>query len=152
MLRQGWLSTLNVAHLRLMSAGWAEPARNAHLDGPPLRVGRTHGATPFRLSLDIGDVGHTVVVGPTGAGKSVLLAMLVAQFRRYTGSHVFAFEMGRSLRATILGLGGEYHDLGLSGDTASQTLARVVAPADPSPSACRVEGRPAWYDGVIRTE
>jgi len=24
----------------------------------------------------VGDVGHTIVVGPTGAGKSVLLSML----------------------------------------------------------------------------
>src|SRR3546814_8858458 len=148
MLRQGWLSTLNVAHLRLMSAGWAEPARNAHLDGPPLRVGRTHGATPFRLSLDIGDVGHTVVVGPTGAGKSVLLAMLVAQFRRYAGSRVFVFEMGRSLRATLLGLGGESHDLGLEGEAAFQPLARVDDPAYCSQAAEWGEGRLA-LEGVV---
>ncbi|AWX93979.1 hypothetical protein DPM13_16245 [Paracoccus mutanolyticus] len=39
-------------------------------------------STPFRLSLHVGDVGHTLVVGPTGAGKSVLLALMVA-VRRY---------------------------------------------------------------------
>ena len=31
---------------------------------------RTEGSTPFRFSLHVGDVGHTLVVGPTGAGKS----------------------------------------------------------------------------------
>jgi type IV secretory pathway VirB4 component len=60
----------------------------------------------------IGDVGHTLVAGPTGMGKSVLLAMLAMQFRRYRGSRIFAFDMGRSMRATILGLGGEHYDLG----------------------------------------
>ena len=45
----------------------------------------TEGATPFRFSLHVGDVGHTLVVGPTGAGKSVLLALMALQFRRYAG-------------------------------------------------------------------
>ncbi len=52
----------------------------------------------------VGDVGHTLVVGPTGVGKSVLLATLVLQFRRYADSRVFVFDKGHSARATILGL------------------------------------------------
>ena len=39
-----------------------------------LQVYRKSPPTPFRLDLHVGDVGHTLVVGPTGAGKSVLLA------------------------------------------------------------------------------
>ena len=35
-----------------------------------LLFGKTEGSTPFRFSLHVGDVGHTLVVGPTGAGKS----------------------------------------------------------------------------------
>jgi ABC-type molybdenum transport system ATPase subunit/photorepair protein PhrA len=46
----------------------------------------TDGATPFRLDLHVGDVGHTMIVGPTGAGKSVLLATLAAQWLRYVMS------------------------------------------------------------------
>ena len=45
------------------------PEYNAHLDGPPLLMAETGGATPFRLSLHQGDVGHTIIVGPTGAGR-----------------------------------------------------------------------------------
>ena len=44
---------------------------------------KTEGSTPFRFSLHVGDVGHTLIVGPTGAGKSVLLALMALQFRRY---------------------------------------------------------------------
>ena len=29
------------------------------------------------------DIGHAIMFGPTGAGKSTHLAMLVAQLRRY---------------------------------------------------------------------
>jgi type IV secretion system protein VirB4 len=64
-----------------LSAVWAGPERNEHLGGPPLLFAKTDGATPFRLSLHVGDVGHTLVVGPTGAGKSVLLALIALQFR-----------------------------------------------------------------------
>lgn len=111
-VRQPIVSTLNLAHLMPVSAVWAGPEKNAHLGGPPLIVTRTEGATPFRLVTHIGDVGHTLVAGPTGMGKSVLLATLALQFRRYPGSRVFAFDMGRSMRATVLGLGGEFYDLG----------------------------------------
>ena len=124
-VRQPIVSTLNLAHLLPVSAVWAGPEKNAHLDGPPLIVTRTDGATPFRLVTHIGDVGHTLVVGPTGMGKSVLLATLVLQFRRYPGSQVFAFDMGRSLRATVLGLGGEHYDLGSEDEIAFQPLAGI---------------------------
>ncbi|MDH4611542.1 conjugal transfer protein TrbE [Pseudomonas sp. BN102] len=124
-VRQPLISTLNLAHLMPVSAVWAGPARNDHLDGPPLVVTRTDGATPFRLVTHVGDVGHTLVAGPTGMGKSVLLATLAMQFRRYQGSCLFLFDMGRSLRATVLGLGGEHYDLGGDGDLAFQPLARI---------------------------
>jgi type IV secretory pathway VirB4 component len=62
--------------------------------------------------LHVGDVGHTLVVGPTGAGKSVLLALMALQFRRYRDSQVFAFDFGGSIRAAALAMGGDWHDLG----------------------------------------
>jgi type IV secretion system protein VirB4 len=127
-VRQPLISTLNLAHMMPLSAVWAGPERNGHLDAPPLIVTRTAGATPFRLVTHVDDVGHTFVVGPTGAGKSVLLAMLALQFRRYANSRVFVFDKGRSLRATVLGLGGEHYDLSTGGSIAFQPLARIDEP------------------------
>jgi type IV secretion system protein VirB4 len=124
-VRQPIVSTINLAHLLPLSAVWAGPDRNAHLNAPPLIVTRTDGATPFRLVTHVGDVGHTLVVGPTGVGKSVLLATLVLQFRRYPGSRVFVFDKGHSARATILGLNGEHYDLGHDGAIAFQPLAYI---------------------------
>jgi len=111
-VRQPPVSTLNLAHMIPLSAVWAGPARDDHLDAPPLFFGRTEGATPFRFSLHVGDVGHTLVVGPTGAGKSVLLALMALQFRRYAKAQVFAFDFGGSIRAAALAMGGDWHDLG----------------------------------------
>ena len=112
-IRQPLLHTLNIAHLAPLSAVWAGEAWNRHLDAPPLLYATTHETTPFRLSTHVGDVGHALIVGPTGAGKSVLLALMALQFRRYAGAQVFAFDKGRSLRAAILALGGAFHDLGV---------------------------------------
>ncbi len=115
-----------------LSAVWAGPERNAHLDGPPLMVTRTDGATPFRLVTHVGDVGHTLIVGPTGAGKSVLLALMALQFRRYPKLAVFFFDKGRSARATILGL------------AASTTISGAMARSRSSRCAHRRPAMRAW--------
>ncbi len=146
-VRQPIVSTLNLAHLMPVSAVWAGPEKNDHLEGPPLIVTRTDGATPFRLVTHIGDVGHTLVAGPTGMGKSVLLATLAMQFRRYRGSRIFAFDMGRSMRATILGLGGEHYDLGTDGEIAFQPLARIDREGYRTWAAEWIEGR-LLHEGV----
>ena len=111
-VRQPPVSTLNLAHMIPLSAVWAGPERDEHFDAPPLLFGKTEGSTPFRFSLHVGDVGHTLVVGPTGAGKSVLLALIALQFRRYPRSQVFAFDFGGSIRAAALAMRGDWHDLG----------------------------------------
>ncbi|UHD45752.1 conjugal transfer protein TrbE [Aureimonas altamirensis] len=130
-VRQPPISTLNLAHMIPLSAVWAGPESDEHFAAPALLYGRTEGSTPFRLSLHVGDVGHTLVVGPTGAGKSVLLALMALQFRRYPRAQVFAFDFGGSIRAATLAMGGDWHDLGgnlTEGDDASvslQPLARI---------------------------
>jgi type IV secretory pathway VirB4 component len=79
------------------SAVWAGPERDEHFQAPSLFFARTEGSTQFRFSLHVGDVGHTLIVGPTGAGKSVLLALMALQFRRYAGAQIFAFDFGGRL-------------------------------------------------------
>lgn len=129
-VRQAPISTLNLAHMMPLSAVWAGPAADAHFNAPPLLYGKTEGATPFRLVLHVGDVGHTLVVGPTGAGKSVLLAAMALQFRRYAGAQVFAFDYGGSIRAATLAMGGDWHDLGGSIDAEAALLLQPLARID----------------------
>jgi type IV secretion system protein VirB4 len=73
-----------------------------------------------------------LVVGPTGAGKSVLLALMALQFRRYAGSQVFAFDFGGSIRAAALAMGGDWHDLGgaLSDNTTEPVALQPLALID----------------------
>jgi len=134
-VRQPLVHSLNLAHLMPLSSVWAGPERNGHLDAPPLLHARTTGSTPFRLSTHVGDVGHMLIVGPTGAGKSVLLSLLALQFRRYPGARVYIFDKGRSARAAVLATGGVHHALGSRGGEgeeglAFQPLRRIDDPAE----------------------
>ena len=144
-VRQPIVHTLNLAHMMPVSAVWAGPEKNRHLDAPPLMMTETRGATPFRLDLHSGDVGHAFVVGPTGSGKSVLLSLLAMQFRRFIGSQVAIFDRGRSARAASLAMGGESIELGLEGTLSLQPLARIDEPGE---LAFALE----WVSGLVTNE
>lgn len=147
-VRQPIVHTLNLAHLMPLSALWAGPERNDHLDGPPLLFAETGGSTPFRLSTHVGDVGHMLIVGPTGAGKSVLLSLLALQFRRYAAAQVFVFDKGWSARAAVLAMGGVHHELAGSacdGSLSFQPLKRIHEAAERTWAA-------EWLAGLLAHE
>ncbi|WP_276912610.1 conjugal transfer protein TrbE [Hyphomonas atlantica] len=149
-VRQPPVSTLNLVHMIPISAVWAGPARNDHLDGPPLFYAETEGSTPFRFSPHVGDVGHTLVVGPTGSGKSVLLALMALQFRRYGRSQVFAFDFGGSIRCATVACGGDWQDLAgaLSDDQAAVQLQPLRNIDDIGERAWAQD----WLSGLIARE
>jgi type IV secretion system protein VirB4 len=150
-VRQPPVSTLNLAHIIPLSAVWAGPARDEHFQAPPLLFGKTEGSTPFRLSLHVGDVGHTLIVGPTGAGKSVLLSLMAMQFRRYRDNQIFAFDFGGSIRTAAIAMGGDWHDLGGSlsaGSEQSVSLQPLAQIDDPSERAWAAE----WVAAILAKE
>ena len=149
-VRQPPVSTLNLVHMIPISAVWAGPTRNEHLDGPPLFYAETEGSTPFRFSPHVGDVGHTLVVGPTGSGKSVLLALMALQFRRYGSSQVFAFDFGGSIRCATVACGGDWQDLAgaLSDDEAAVQLQPLRNIDDIGERAWAQD----WLSGLIARE
>lgn len=133
-VRQPIVHTLNLAHMMPLSAVWAGPQTNTHLSGPPLLHATTGSHTPFRLVTHQGDVGHSLIVGPTGAGKSVLLSLIAAQFRRYADAQVFVFDKGNSAKAITAAFGGDHYPLGSSeaSDLSFQPLARINDPSEQS--------------------
>lgn len=139
-VRQPILHTLNLAHMTPLSSVWAGEARNRHLNAPALIQGHTHETTPFRINLHVGDVGHTIIVGPTGSGKSVLLSLLAMQWRRYEGGQVFLFDKGRSARAATLALEGAHIDLGGAATPALQPLRDIDTETGASFAADWLEG------------
>lgn len=124
-VRRPMVSTLNLADLLPVSAVWAGPSRDPCLDAAPLAIARTTGATPFRLALHVGDVGHAMVVGPTGSGKSALLSFLALQWFRYPRARVVFLDKGRSARAATLAAGGVWRALEPGQPFALQPLAHL---------------------------
>jgi len=98
---------------------WAGRDRCPHpdwADRPPLAVVSTATRESYSLNLHVGDVGHTLIFGPTGAGKSVLLNFLISSFRRYgRDAAIYSFDVGYSQLAHCLAAGGRHYDLGEDG-------------------------------------
>ncbi|GHS92669.1 conjugal transfer protein TrbE [Planctomycetales bacterium] len=117
-VRRPLLNTVNLAHLLPTSSVWLGADKCPHKkypeNSPALLYGVASGSSPFRLNLHVSDLGHTVIFGPTGAGKSVLLATLAAQFLRYKGMTVFHFDKGRSVYALCKAVNGQHYDIGSS--------------------------------------
>ena len=114
-LRRPVLSTDNLVDVLPLTAPWGGhrevPSGLFPPHSPPLLWAKTDGSTPFRLCLHEGDVGHTLVVGATGAGKSVLVGLLLAQWRRYAGARTVTFDVGYSHYVSGRAMGAAHYDL-----------------------------------------
>jgi len=132
-LRRVLVSTRNAADMLPITSVWAGLAGNPSPffppRSPPLLWAATTGSTPFRVNLHDSDVGHTIIVGKTGAGKSTLVGMLLAQFQRYAAAQSFLFDVGYSGRRLCEAIGGRHYDVaaGRADALCFQPLARVDA-------------------------
>ena len=76
-VRRKLVSSGNLSHVIPLSAVWVGQSVNTHMaeinsvDVPHV-VCSTGFGTPFFLSLNVGDSGHTLICGPTGSGKSTI--------------------------------------------------------------------------------
>jgi type IV secretion system protein VirB4 len=129
-VRRPLISTLNLCDLLPISAIWAGPKSNNHLASSPLLIGEATGSTPFRLSLHVGDVGHSLILGPTGSGKSALLAFIALQWLRYKDARIIVFDQGRSARCVTHCVSGQWHSLSHNGPFALQPLAHIDQPEE----------------------
>jgi type IV secretion system protein TrbE len=110
-LRQLWLSSANAADLSLLFAPNAGDPRNNFLGREYLAALQTRQGTPFFLNLHQGDVGHTLVLGATGSGKSFFLCFLLMQLQKYD-PFTFIFDLGGSYKSLTSLLGGAYLRIG----------------------------------------
>ncbi|UGA48952.1 conjugal transfer protein TrbE (plasmid) [Bradyrhizobium quebecense] len=128
-IREPLINTRNLADLIPLNSVWSgnpvAPCPFYPLGSPTL-MQVASGSTPFRLNLHVDDVGHTLVFGPTGSGKSTLLALIAAQFRRYAGAQIFAFDKGRSMLPLTLAAGGDHYEIG--GDEVDGSAALAFCP------------------------
>ena len=114
-IRRPLIHTDNLADLLPLASVWTGkdtcPCPYYPEGSPPLAHAATIGGTPFRLNLHQGDVGHTVIFGPTGSGKTTLMATVAMQALRYAGMRVWSFDYKRGLLATAKAVGGQHYDI-----------------------------------------
>lgn len=113
-IRNSLIGSMSLSHLLPLSTLWQGNKYNENDKFPPkspplMKV--VSGSTPFYFNLHVGDIGHTLIFGPTGAGKSTLLATIVAQARRYQHSRIFAFDKGMSLYPLIKAVKGDHYNI-----------------------------------------
>ncbi|MGV2168963.1 MULTISPECIES: conjugal transfer protein TrbE [Agrobacterium tumefaciens complex] len=127
-IREPLINTRNLADLIPLNSVWSgsavAPCPFYPPASPPL-MQVASGSTPFRLNLHVDDVGHTLIFGPTGSGKSTLLSLIAAQFRRYAGAQIFAFDKGGSMLPLTLGIDGDHYQIG--GDASGDGEGRVLS-------------------------
>ena len=75
-----------------------------------LAILETGWRTPYHYDLFAGDVGHTLVLGATGAGKSFSLNFLLVQALQYD-PRILILDLGGSYRWLTQFLGGGYMEL-----------------------------------------
>ena len=119
-VRRPLLNTMNLADLMPLNTIWtgisAAPCPMYPPNAPPLMHCITQGATPFRLNLHVGDIGHTFMFGPTGAGKSTHLSLIAAQLRRYQGMSIYCFDKGMSMFPLTKAVGGNHFSVAADDD------------------------------------
>ncbi len=128
-LRRPMINTLNLADLLPLSSVWTgspvNPCPFYPPESRPLAVLMTDNSTPFWFNIHAGDLGHTLIFGPTGAGKSTLLALIAAQFRCYENARIFAFDKGMSLFPLCFGSRGDHYNIGNAEQLAFAPLQRI---------------------------
>lgn len=85
-------------------------ARSRHLDRESLAALETPWQTAYHYDLFAGDVGHTLILGATGSGKSFALNFLLVEALKY-GPRVLILDLGGSYRWLTRFVGGRYLEL-----------------------------------------
>jgi type IV secretion system protein VirB4 len=105
-VRKATINTLNMAGFASMH-NYPLGKINGNHWGDHVTVLDTTSGTPFYFNFHVRDVGHTLIIGPTGAGKTVLMNFLCAQAQKFR-PRMFFFDKDRGAEIFIKAIGGIY--------------------------------------------
>lgn len=105
-VRKATINTLNLSGFASMHNYPAGKMYDNHW-GEYVTVLDTTSGTPFYFNFHVRDVGHSLIIGPTGAGKTVLMNFLCAQAQKFK-PRTFFFDKDRGAEIFIRALEGVY--------------------------------------------
>ena len=120
-VRGSTINTLNLASFASFHNYPSGKIRKNHW-GPAVTVLDTVSGTPYFFSFHVRDVGHTMIIGPTGGGKTVTMNFLCAQAQKFN-CRMFFFDKDRGAEIFIRALGGKYSIIDASKESGFNPLA-----------------------------
>ena len=104
LVRKATINTLNLAAFASFH-NFPSGKRSGNHWGNAVTVFNTTSGTPFFFNFHSRDVGHSTIIGPTGAGKTVLMNFLCAQAQKYN-PRTFFFDKDRGAEIFIKAIDG----------------------------------------------
>ena len=117
-LRRLALLETNLADLSFLFTLDPGDRRSAHLGGEALSIFESPRHVPYAFNFHVQDVGHTLILGATGSGKSFLVNFLATHAQKYDPLTV-VLDIGRSYRKLATLLSGRYVQIGLRNEDVS---------------------------------
>jgi type IV secretion system protein VirB4 len=111
-LRKQWALNSNYADLSFLFTVDAGSQWNPHLEREYLAVLESMHGTPYYFNLHAGDVGHALMLGATGSGKSFSMSFTIQSVQKYEPL-TFIFDLGGSYESLTRAFGGTYLNVGL---------------------------------------
>jgi type IV secretion system protein VirB4 len=106
MARRSVVNTLNIASFASFH-NYPSGKRKGNHWGDAVTVLNTVSGTPYFFSFHVRDVGHSMIIGPTGSGKTVLLNFLCAQAQKFK-PRLFFFDKDRGAEIFVRAIRGKY--------------------------------------------
>jgi type IV secretion system protein VirB4 len=105
----GRQSIINTNNLASFNSFHNYPLGKPHNNfwGEAVTVFDTTSGTPYYFSFHLRDIGHTTIIGPTGAGKTVLMNFLCAQAQKFR-CRLFFFDKDRGAEIFLRAINGKY--------------------------------------------
>lgn len=104
--RKSVISTVNLAGYASLHNYPPGQVKGNHW-GDYVTILDTTSSTPYYFNFHVRDVGHTLIIGPTGAGKTVLMNFLCAQAQKFK-PRMYFFDKDFGGEIFIRALGGIY--------------------------------------------
>lgn len=81
---------------------------NGSIWGAPVTVFHTAAQTPYFFNFHVGNNGHTSIVGPEGAGKTVLMNFLVSEAQKFN-PRLYYFDQGRGAEIFLRAIESQHY-------------------------------------------